>query len=93
MKCAYKASLDCVAAMNLKARLTDPDITLWTPKERVKAILLERFAAQKRPTVLEIVEPQGKTRACYGQDSCCNSSLTRWDVINGARNAQHQSLV
>jgi hypothetical protein len=31
--------------MNLKARRTDPDITLWTPKERVKAILLDRFAA------------------------------------------------
>jgi putative transposase len=36
---------DRVAAMNLKARRTDPDITLWTPKERVKIILRDRFAA------------------------------------------------
>lgn len=78
--------------MNLKARFTDSDITLWTPKEQVKLMLLARFAAQMRPAVLEIVEPSGEARTCYGQDFSCNSSLTRWDVINGARNAQRQSL-
>lgn len=65
--CTYEASADRVAAMNLKARLTDPEITLWTPKEQVKAILLARFAAKKRPAVLEIVEPQGETRTVAGR--------------------------
>jgi transposase len=65
--CTYEASADRVAAMNLKARLTDPEITLWTPKEQVKAILLARFAAQKRPAVLEIVAPQGETRTVAGR--------------------------
>lgn len=67
VKCAYEASADWVAAMNLKARLTDPEITLWTPKEQVKTILLDRFAAQKRPAVLEIVEPPGEARTVAGR--------------------------
>ncbi len=29
--------------MNLLARVDDPDIHLWTPKERVKSILEQRF--------------------------------------------------
>jgi putative transposase len=45
LNCWYEQVADRVAAMNLKARRTDPDITLWTPKERVKIILLDRFAA------------------------------------------------
>jgi putative transposase len=45
INCGYEQDADRVAAMNLKARRTDPDITLWTPKERVKIILLDRFAA------------------------------------------------
>ena len=45
LNCGHEQDADRVAAMNLKARRTDPDITLWTPKERVKIILLDRFAA------------------------------------------------
>jgi putative transposase len=45
LHCGYEQGADRVAAMNLKARRTDPDITLWTPKERVNVILLDRFAA------------------------------------------------
>jgi putative transposase len=45
LNCWHEQGADRVAAMNLKARRTDPDITLWTPKERVKIILLDRFAA------------------------------------------------
>jgi len=45
LNCWHEQDADRVAAMNLKARRTDPDITLWTPKERVKHILLDRFAA------------------------------------------------
>jgi putative transposase len=45
LNCGHGQGADRVAAMNLKARRTDPDITLWTPKERVKIILHDRFAA------------------------------------------------
>jgi transposase len=44
--CGHEDSSDRVAAYNLRARLADPQITLWTPKERVKAILLMRFTAR-----------------------------------------------
>jgi hypothetical protein len=65
--CLYEGFADWVAALNLKARVTDPDITLWTPKEQVKLILLERFAAQRRPAVLEIAEPKGEARTVAGR--------------------------
>jgi putative transposase len=45
LNCGYEQGADRVAAMNLKARVTDPGITVWTPKERVRIILLDRFAA------------------------------------------------
>ncbi|MBI3336314.1 transposase [Candidatus Peregrinibacteria bacterium] len=44
--CGHRDHADRVAAANLKARYKDPEITLYTPKERVKAILLNRFNAR-----------------------------------------------
>jgi hypothetical protein len=46
LNCGHADYADRVAASNLKARFGDPAITLWTPKERVKAILLNRFYAR-----------------------------------------------
>jgi transposase len=46
LNCAHGGKADGVAAHNLEARLDDPLITLWTPKARVKAILLDRFTAR-----------------------------------------------
>lgn len=43
LHCGHGDGADRVAAQNLKARMTDPEITLWTPKERVKAVLQTRF--------------------------------------------------
>ncbi|WP_035107501.1 zinc ribbon domain-containing protein, partial [Desulfovirgula thermocuniculi] len=42
-KCGFTAGADQVAAMNLKARLHDEEITRYTPKNRVKEILLRRY--------------------------------------------------
>lgn len=67
LNCGHEQDADQVAAINLKARLTDPEITLWTPKERVKAILLERFAARQRSADLETVAPSGKTGTVAGR--------------------------
>jgi len=44
--CGHADDADRVAAYNLKARYGDPQITLWTPKERILAILLDRFNAR-----------------------------------------------
>ncbi len=44
--CGHIDDADRVAAINLKTRLFDPDITLFTPKARVKEILLARFNAR-----------------------------------------------
>jgi putative transposase len=45
-KCGYAGHSDQVAAINQKARIDDPEITPYTPKEKVKSILLERFNAR-----------------------------------------------
>jgi putative transposase len=70
----HEQGADRVAAMNLKARRTDPDISLWTPKERVKIILLDRFAAshdaqhsEVAACRLETAKPEERTmRAANG---------------------------
>lgn len=41
--CGMSGHSDELAALNLLNRSNDPDISLWMPKERVKAILLSRF--------------------------------------------------
>ena len=46
--CGYGDDAEGLAAHNLKARLSDPDISLYTPKERVRAVLLDRFNARLR---------------------------------------------
>ena len=46
--CRCRDDADRVAAHNLKARASDPEITLFTPAARVKAILLDRFYARLR---------------------------------------------
>jgi len=44
--CGHADHADRVAAINLRARLGDPEITLYTPNDRVKSILLVRFNAR-----------------------------------------------
>jgi hypothetical protein len=51
LHCGHRDDADRVGAHNLKARLGDPYINLWTPKERVKSILIERFGTRLRREV------------------------------------------
>lgn len=44
--CGAEGQSDQVAAINQKARLDDPRITVLTPKAKVKSILLERYKAR-----------------------------------------------
>ena len=41
--CGHTAASDWSAALELLRRLNDPEISLWTPKEQVKRLLLQRF--------------------------------------------------
>ncbi len=52
--CGHRDDADRVAAHNLKARHGDPQITLFTPKARVKTILLDRFSARLRDTEAQV---------------------------------------
>ncbi len=42
--CGHGSHADRVGGCNLKRRIGDPEILPWTPRSRVKAILLERFS-------------------------------------------------
>jgi IS605 OrfB family transposase len=46
VKCEHRGQADEIAAINLKQRHFDPRITLWTPKETVKVILLKDYQAR-----------------------------------------------
>lgn len=42
-KCGFETDADHVAALNLKARLRDEEITRYTPYKKVKEILLQHY--------------------------------------------------
>ena len=69
LQCGQDGDADVVAGLNLLARVDDPDIHLWTPMERVKAILEERFrrrwetATQDSAATVSSVA-SGQDRAC-----------------------------
>jgi putative transposase len=46
LKCEHRGHADQIAAQNLKSRYYDREITLYTPKETVKEILLKRYNAR-----------------------------------------------
>jgi hypothetical protein len=71
LQCRHADNADRVAATNLKARAFDPDIRLWTPKARVKEILLARFYARLERDNRSIVVPtvSGRTPGARGEAS------------------------
>jgi transposase len=46
LKCGHRGHADQIAAINQKGRYFDRRITLYTPKEEVKRILLEDYKAR-----------------------------------------------
>jgi len=46
LKCGHTGHADVIAAINQKARMNDREITLWTPKETVRMILVGRYEAR-----------------------------------------------
>ena len=73
--CGHRDDVDRVAANNLKTRLNDHEITLYTPKAVVKAILLKRFndSLEKRglPPFTVSVRTGGERRACRQSETPC----------------------
>lgn len=63
LHCGHADSADRVAATNLKARLVDPEIRLYTPKAQVKTILLARFNARLESPDLIGATVSGRTPA------------------------------
>src|SRR5579859_7941873 len=89
--CGYGDDAEGLAAHNLKARLSDPDISLYTPKERVRAVLLDRFNARLREaksdqrrsvsgrtpgTKRKPSQPKGETTGTIQQNRCEKLSTT-----------------
>lgn len=69
LKCGYAGSSDRVGALNIKARLNDPEIKTWTPRAQVKTILQGRYNAR-----LENLSPdKGDKVTVTGQ-----TSETKW---------------
>jgi len=64
--CGHGGDSDTVAARNLLERLDDPDIHLWTPKERVKAILLSRFRRRVERWIFDF-PPEGMNLAVLAE--------------------------
>ena len=59
-KCGHAGHADVIAAINQKARMKDQEITLYTPKERVRLILVRRYEARLgTPECLEREEQDG----------------------------------
>lgn len=57
--CRYEGHADVFAAMNILSRLSDPDITRFTPYREVKRILQERF--HRRLEVAQATTVPGRT--------------------------------
>jgi len=58
-ECNWQGDADHVAATNLKSRLTDRKISVYTPHTEVKMILDERFRRRKESRVGARAVPQG----------------------------------
>ncbi len=59
-KCRHAGHADVIAAINLKARMNDREITLYTPKETVRIILVSRYEARLgTPECLEREDQDG----------------------------------
>lgn len=66
LHCGHRDYADRVAAINLKARYYDSEITIYTPKSVVKSILLRRFIASleklaRPPEMVDGLTVSGRT--------------------------------
>ena len=59
--CGYGGDADVIASWNIAARVDDPDIRLWTPKEKVRQILVARY--RRRSEGASALTAPGKTPA------------------------------
>lgn len=65
LQCGYAGDADVIAALNIAARMDDPDIHVWTPKEKVREILMARFRRRKETATRDA--PAAAMAAAVGQ--------------------------
>jgi hypothetical protein len=81
LKCEHRGHADQIAANNLKSRYFDREITLYTPKETVKEILLKRYNARLEHRNASSSDEKIRTVTVPGQTlerdaSACNQVVT-----------------
>lgn len=92
--CRRGGDSDWVAAWNLLERSDDPEICLWTPKARVKALLLSRFRRRVESWAFDFVPEEANLAVLAGvgierpatvpgktQDTHC--------LVSGGRDGDH----
>jgi IS605 OrfB family transposase len=84
LNCGHTDHADRIAAINLLARYYDPDITIYTPKSVVKAILLARFIASLERIAASTQEAPDETSVSGRTDT--------YALAVSERNAVTQSL-
>lgn len=67
LKCEHRGLSDQIAAQNLKSRYFDRVITLYTPKETVKEILLKRYNARLERRNASSSDEKTRTATVPGQ--------------------------
>ena len=61
----HAGDADAIASVTITARIDDPDIHLWTPKEEVRAILVARLR-RRSEGALALTAPGGTPAVAYG---------------------------
>ena len=84
LKCGHTDHADRVAAINLRARYYDSDITIYTPKSVVRSILQNRFIASLERIAASAQEAPGETTVSGRTDT--------YEFAVSERNAVTQSL-
>lgn len=65
LMCGHGGDADVIAAQNIAARIDDPDIHLWTPKEKVRQVLMARFH-RRSEGALALTAPGRTPAEVYG---------------------------
>ncbi|MEX6429539.1 zinc ribbon domain-containing protein, partial [Ferrimicrobium acidiphilum] len=74
-ECNWQGDVDHVAAMNIKSRIKDREISRFTPYTEVKKILDERFLRRKESRVGARIVPLGTTGNGV-RDTCVEDGAT-----------------
>lgn len=78
IQCRHADMADRVGAEHTKRRVTDPEIRTWTPRPRVKEILLARHLAWKNARLEPPERPVVESPPDDGKVDCCGADSRCW---------------